>query len=147
MKNLVIALTVIATVLFSTPAFAQVAVSTPSDVNSLVPGMTLRPLTHSEAARLNAMKAMNITAVCSAAVAVAGTVGAVAYDVEAREAVAKKYDKAEAADLKARNSFIAGAAAAAGISAICGITSITLKATLRHKTIVKASTGGFVLEF
>lgn len=148
MKKMVITLAVtIAAILFSTPSFAQKAISTPTDVNALVPGMTLRPLNASEASRLYVIKAMNITASCSAVVAAAATVGAVAYDVEAREATAKGYGAAEEADIKARNAFIMGAGAAAGISAIAGLTSVCVKATLKNKTIVRASTGGFVIEF
>lgn len=150
MKKIIITLSIIiAAVLFSTPSFAQKALTVPSDVNALVPGMTLRPLSKSESACLTAVKAMNITACSTATVGAVAAVGAIAYSVESKEAEGKGESFARVAeyDKKVCKSFITTAGVSFGLCAVSAFTSITLKASLRGKTIVRASTGGFVIEF
>lgn len=147
MKNLFITLSIIAAILCSTPSHAQKIVKSDIDVNSVVPGMTLRPLNKSEHARLAAVKACNITACTSAVIAAAATVGVVAYDVEFREAGSKDFHQTAELDKATRDKFIVGAAASAGVCVLSAITGISIKMTLRNKTIVRASTGGFVIEF
>ena len=151
MKKSVIALVaVIAAVLFSAPSYAQKIVNTPTAApESFVPSMTIRPLTASERTRLSCVKAFSITAGCTAGIAAAATVGAIAYDVEYREALGNgsSFQKAADYDNTARKYFVIGAAASAGVAVLSGITAISIKATMRHTTIVKASAGGFAIEF
>lgn len=136
---------------FSTVASAQRSVTIPygTNVNALIPGAYLRPITQSEKSTMVAAKVTGVSSAVMGVTTLGLGFGGIAYRIEGNKIINDNSDwnGSGAKDLEVSKYFLYGAGATLGISAALGITSICLKSKMHGKTIVKTETGGFVVEF
>jgi len=147
---IVLAVLILSAAQFSTDTFAQRRFVIPegTDLNALIPGAYLRPITDRE----NGMViTSNVTGVASALTGIS-TVGfgavSVFYLIEYKEnTMGQDWENRGPANLQAHKTFGTVAVTCAVSTAALGVTSLVCKSMIRRKTIVKTATGGFVVEF
>jgi len=139
----------VAVLAFSANAHAQKSITIPmgADINSLIPGAYMRPMTKPEKSYLVASRTTGISSAVFAAGALGTGFGAIAYDIEARKLEGSDWNGYGAKDKEVSKQMLVTSLSLAGAAAALGVTSLCLKIPVWNKTIVKTETGGFVVEF
>ena len=118
-----------------------------SNINALIPGAYLRPISKSENSCMIAARATGYSAAALTVGAAGCAIGAVFYDIEAKKVEGSDWYGHGAEDAVVCKRMAISAGALAGSAAALGICSLCLKCRMNKKTIVKTETGGFVVEF